>query len=60
MAVMDWSLTTELHRDRLFINSLDKGTNSESLAKMKNASVTDFFLCRLHSKLDHIKIQCTA
>lgn len=61
MAAMARSLTTELLRDRLLINSLlDKRTNSESLAKMKNASLTDFSLCRLHSKLGHIKIQYTA
>lgn len=61
MTAMARSLTTELLRDRLLTySSLDKRTNSESLAKMKNASLTDFSLCSLHSKLDHIKIQGTA
>lgn len=33
--------------------SLHTSTNSESLATVKAASVTDFFLCNLHGKLDH-------
>jgi len=44
-------------RVRLFINlSLDTRTSSESLAKMKDASITDLFLSRLRSKLDHIEL----